>query len=90
VILVPLDAVPETAWPDIASGVVDRLAVADALAALPAAQCDVIVLVDLLGLPAERTAQRLGIGVRATKSRLHRARRALAASISEPKVRRSA
>jgi len=30
---------------------------------------DVIVLVDLLGLPAERTAQRLGIGVRATKNR---------------------
>lgn len=90
VILVPLDAVPEPARPDIASGVVDRLVVADAIAALPAAQRDVVVLVDLLGLPAERTAQRLGIGVRATKSRLHRARRALAASISEPKARTSA
>ena len=90
VILVPLDAVPETARPDIASAVVNRLVVADALAALPAAQRDVVVLVDLLGLPAERTAQRLGIGVRATKSRLHRARRALAASISEPKARTSA
>jgi RNA polymerase sigma factor (sigma-70 family) len=78
VILVPVDAVPETARPDIASAVVDRLVVADALAALPAAQRDVVVLVDLLGLPAERAAQRLGIGVRATKSRLHRARRALA------------
>ena len=52
VILVPLDAVPETARPDIASAVVDRLVVADALAALQAAQRDVIVLVDLLGLPA--------------------------------------
>jgi RNA polymerase sigma-70 factor, ECF subfamily len=64
--------------------------VADALAALPALQREVIVLVDLLGLPAERTAQRLGIGVRATKSRLHRARRALAASIGRPEGRRSA
>lgn len=52
VILVPLDAVPETARPDIASAVVNRLVVADALAALPAAQRDVVVLVDLLGLPA--------------------------------------
>ena len=90
VILVPLDAVPETARPDIASGVVDRLVVADALAALPAAQREVVVLTDLLGIPAERTAQRLGIGVRATKSRLHRARRALAASISEQNMWRSA
>jgi RNA polymerase sigma factor (sigma-70 family) len=90
VILVPLDAVPEPARPDIASGVVDRLVVADAIAALPAAQRDVVVLVDVLGLPAERTAQRLGIGVRAAKSRLHRARRALAASISEPTIRTSA
>lgn len=49
-----------------------------------------IVLVDLLGLPAERTAARLGIGVRATKSRLHRARRALAATLmAEPTVRRA-
>jgi RNA polymerase sigma-70 factor (ECF subfamily) len=70
--------------------VVNRLVVADALAALPAAQRDVVVLVDLLGLPAERAAQRLGIGVRATKSRLHRARRALAASISEPTTWESA
>jgi RNA polymerase sigma factor (sigma-70 family) len=90
VILVPLDGIPEVARADIADGVVDRMVIADALAALPAAQRDVIVLVDLLGLPAERTAQRLGIGVRATKSRLHRARRALAASIGETHGRRSA
>jgi RNA polymerase sigma factor (sigma-70 family) len=89
-ILVPLDAVPETARPDIASRVVERLVVADALAALSAEQREVVVLVDLLGLPTERTAQRLGIGVRATKSRLHRARRALAASISKSQTRRSA
>jgi len=66
------------------------MVVADALAALPAPQREVIVLVDLLGLPAERTAQRLGIGIRATKSRLHRARRALAASIGNPEAARSA
>ena len=46
------------------------------------------MLVDLLGLPAERTAARLGIGVRGTKSRLHGARRALAATVmAEPTVR---
>ena len=79
VILVPLDVAPDPRRADIAAGVVDRLVVAEALATLPAIQREVIVLVDLLGLPAERTAARLGIGVRATKSRLHRARRALAA-----------
>jgi RNA polymerase sigma factor (sigma-70 family) len=90
VILVPLDASPEIARSDFADGVVDRVVVAEALAGLPASQRDVIVLVDLLGLPAERTAQRLGIGVRATKSRLHRARRALAACIDMPDARRIA
>lgn len=90
VILVPLDAVSEVARSDFADGVVDRVVVADALAALPAPQRDVIVLIDLLGLPAERTALRLGIGVGATKSRLHRARRALAALIGEPEARRTA
>jgi RNA polymerase sigma factor (sigma-70 family) len=90
VILVPLDASPESARSDFADGVVDRVVVADALAGLSASQRDVIVLVDLLGLPAERTAQRLGIGVRATKSRLHRARRALAASLERPDARRIA
>ena len=49
-----------------------------------------IVLVDLLDLPVERTARQLGIGVRAAKSRLHRARRALAAVIGQPELRRSA
>jgi RNA polymerase sigma factor (sigma-70 family) len=90
VVLVPLESSPEIVRSDFADGVIDRLVVADALAGLSASQRDVIVLIDLLGLPAERTAQRLGIGVRATKSRLHRARRALAASIDRPHVRRSA
>ena len=90
VILVPLEAVPDASAPDMAGSVVDRMVVADALTGLPAAQREVIVLVDLLGLPAERTAQRLGIGVRATKSRLHRARRALAAAIDGRDTRRTA
>jgi RNA polymerase sigma factor (sigma-70 family) len=89
VILVPLDSVPEPAGEDLAGALVDRIVVAEALADLPAAQRDVIVLIDLLGFPAERAGARLGIGVRATRSRLHRARRALAASIASSR-RRSA
>lgn len=84
VTLVPLDIAPEPVSADPAGVVVDRVVVAEALAGLPAAQREVIVLIDLLGLPAERAAERLGIGVRATKSRLHRARRALAAAIAPP------
>jgi RNA polymerase sigma factor (sigma-70 family) len=84
VILVPLDFAAESASADLAGAVVDRVVVAKALAGLPAAQREVIVLIDLLGLPAERAGERLGIGVCATKSRLHRARRALAASIGSP------
>lgn len=87
VVLVPLDAVTVEPRVDIAGPVVDRVVVAEALAALPRAQRDVIVLVDLLGLPAERAAMRLAIGVAATKSRLHRARRALATILDEPAER---
>ena len=66
---------------DDTDAVLDRLVVADALAELGPAQREVIVLVDVLGLPLSRAADRLGIGERAAKSRLHRARRALAATI---------
>ena len=90
VVLVPVDVAGDLAVADLAGGVVDQMVVAEALAALPAAQREVIVLVDLLDLPVERTAQRLGIGVRAAKSRLHRARRALAGLIGQPELRRSA
>jgi predicted RND superfamily exporter protein len=62
---------------------------AAALAALPAAQSEVIMLVDLLDLAVERTARQLGIGVRAAKSRLHRARRALAVLLGQPELRTS-
>jgi hypothetical protein len=61
----------------------------EALAALPAPYREVIVLVDLLDFSVERTAWQLGIGERAAKSRLHRARRALAALLGQPEVRRS-
>lgn len=87
VVLVPLDAVTMEPRVDIAGPVVDRVVVAEALAALPRNQRDVVVLIDLLGLPAERAAMRLGIGVGATKSRLHRARRALATVLDEPMAR---
>lgn len=90
VVLVPIGLVGDVAGADLAGGVVDRVAVAAALAALPAAQREVLVLVDLLDLPAERAARQLGIGVRAAKSRLHRARRALAVLVGQPELRRSA
>ena len=90
VVLVPIDVARDLAGADLAGGVVDRMVIAEALAALPAGYREVIVLVDLLDLPVERTARQLGIGVRAAKSRLHRARRALAALLGQPELRRSA
>jgi RNA polymerase sigma factor (sigma-70 family) len=82
VTLVPLDRDVSAPAPDDGpDAVLDRLVVADALAQLGSAQREVIVLVDVLGLPLARAAGRLGIGERAAKSRLHRARRALAAAI---------
>ena len=90
VVLVPIDVAGDLPGADLAGGVVDRMVVAEALAALPPAQREVIVLVDLLDLPVERTARQLGIGVRAAKSRLHRARRALAALLGQPELRTSA
>ena len=91
VVLVPLDmaAAAAAAGGDLADLVVDRVVVAEALASLPAVHREVLVLVDLLGLPAGQAAARLGISVRATKSRLHRARRAMAGSLAGP-GRRSA
>ena len=90
VVLVPIDVAGDLAGADLAGSVIDRVTVAAALAALPAAQREVIILADLLDLPVEQMARQLGIGVRAAKSRLHRARRALAALLGEPELRRSA
>ena len=67
--------------PDRSDATVARLVVAAALADLPSTHREVIVLVDLLGLPIDQVATRLGIGERAAKSRLHRARRALAEAL---------
>lgn len=90
VVLVPVEVAGDLAGADLAGGVVDRMVIAEALAALPAAYREVIVLVDLLDFPVERTARQLGIGERAAKSRLHRARRALGVLLGQPELRRSA
>lgn len=52
-------------------------AIERAIVALPAAQRDVLVLRDVEGLPAAEVAKIVGIGERAVKSRLHRARLAV-------------
>jgi RNA polymerase sigma-70 factor (ECF subfamily) len=54
-----------------------------AIASLPPSSREVIVLRDVEALPAARVAKLLGIEVRAVKSRLHRARVALRASLAE-------
>jgi DNA-directed RNA polymerase specialized sigma24 family protein len=88
VVLVPVEVARDLAGADPTGGVVDRMVVAEALAALPAAYREVIVLADLLDFPADGPAA--GHRVRAAKSRLHRARRALAALLGQPELRRSA
>jgi len=54
-----------------------RELLARALATLPAAQREVVILRDVEGLPAAEVAAVIGIGERAVKSRLHRGRTAL-------------
>lgn len=54
-----------------------RDALQSAIASLPPAQREVILLRDVEGLPAREVAKTLKIGERAAKSRLHRARTAL-------------
>jgi RNA polymerase sigma factor (sigma-70 family) len=55
----------------------DPLELQDALAALPAAHREVLLLRDLTGLSEDETAVLLGVPRGTVKSRLHRARRAL-------------
>ena len=69
---------------DASAGPAERLerrelakAIESAVAALPKQQREVVVLRDVEGLPASEVAIVLGIGERAVKSRLHRARLAL-------------
>jgi RNA polymerase sigma-70 factor, ECF subfamily len=54
-----------------------RRAIHGAIAELPPAHREVVILRDVEGLPASEVARVLGIGERAVKSRLHRARLAL-------------
>jgi RNA polymerase sigma-70 factor, ECF subfamily len=60
----------------------DRLAVTAALRRLPLGQRKVVVLHHLLDLPLEQVAAELGLPVGTVKSRLARARAALAASLA--------
>lgn len=83
VVLVPVGDLPETSDGDDSARVVDRVVVADALAALPARHREVLVYVDLFGLSLDEAADRLDVGVAATKSRLHRARRAIATALED-------
>jgi RNA polymerase sigma-70 factor (ECF subfamily) len=57
-----------------------------AIAALPAAQREVLVLRDVEGLPAKRVGESLGLSERAVKSRLHRARVALRQMLAPPEA----
>lgn len=56
-------------------------ALSAALAALPPAQREVLILRDMEGLTAPEVSRALGIGVAAVKSRLHRARRVVEARL---------
>jgi RNA polymerase sigma-70 factor (ECF subfamily) len=58
-------------------------ALAEAIAALPAEQREVVVLRDVEGLSAQEAADILGIEVGALKSRLHRARLALRTRLAD-------
>jgi RNA polymerase sigma-70 factor, ECF subfamily len=62
----------------------ETAAVAAALRALPVAQRQVVVLHHLLDLPVEQVARELRLPVGTVKSRLARARRALAEHLREP------
>ena len=61
----------------------DGLAVTEALRSLPVAQRKVVVLHHLLDMPVERVAAELGVPVGTVKSRLARARGALAAQLEQ-------
>lgn len=89
IVLVPTGVAGDLAGAGLASDVADRGGRRGS-GGPAAAQSEVIMLVDLLDLPVERTARQLGIGVRAAKSRLHRARRALAVLLGQPELRTSA
>jgi RNA polymerase sigma-70 factor (ECF subfamily) len=61
----------------------DRAFLARAFGRLPEAYREILTLRDLEGIPGETVAEMLGLALPAMKSRLHRARLALAACLRE-------
>ncbi|MGP4021779.1 RNA polymerase sigma factor [Actinomadura sp. 3N407] len=68
---------------DLAGEVVDRTVLVAALAALPAAEREILILFYLEDLSAEDCAQICAVPVGTVKSRLHRARRLLREHLAE-------
>ncbi|SEG89026.1 RNA polymerase sigma factor, sigma-70 family [Nonomuraea solani] len=80
------EATEATVAPSAEDEVFDRLEaarVADAIAALPADQRQVLIMRDVQGLSGRMVADRLGLGTAAMKSRLHRARAAVQRTLSD-------
>jgi RNA polymerase sigma-70 factor (ECF subfamily) len=80
----PVDGYEPTPGPSAEEDVLLRLEaerVAAAVAALPAEQRQVLVMRDIQGLPGRTVAARLGLSTAAMKSRLHRARTAVRATL---------
>jgi RNA polymerase sigma-70 factor (ECF subfamily) len=74
------------AQPDVADAAGDRFDVLAALDRLPAPQRAAVVLHHLLDLPVDLVAAELGVAVGTVKSRLSRARTALAEDLSTDRV----
>lgn len=79
---VVMEQVPEGAGPDSTVSVEDRLSLLAALADLPDGHREVVVLHYLVDLPVARIATELGIADGTVKSRLSRARSALADALT--------
>jgi len=73
-----------SAGSDAISGADDRIAIAGAIATLPLEQRTAVVMRDLLGLSYEEIAEATGSAVGTVKSRISRARGALAGGLREP------
>ncbi|MGW0802621.1 RNA polymerase sigma factor [Nonomuraea sp. NPDC002799] len=76
-----------TAVPSAEDEVFERLEaarVADAIAALPTDQRQVLIMRDVQGLSGRMVADHLGLSAAAMKSRLHRARAAVQRTLSDP------
>jgi RNA polymerase sigma-70 factor (ECF subfamily) len=79
----PAEAV-DVASPDAIGRADDRMAIAGAIARLPLEQRTAVVMRDLLGLSYEEIAEVTGAAVGTVKSRISRARGALAGGLGEP------